>query len=418
MNTQVKTKYIKNTYGNARQIDGTFGSLVKVLKSVLVDGFNEKSVTKGMYDSSKQQIELFFNRGHGFVTASVVTISGSSDTKLNKEFRVIESRVDSITLHSSEPVDLSDTSNIKVKFSPLGYELVYDGITNTGTACFKSKDGYILKVLDAPLSGYNTTWAKYARVVAGENIDAGGDFVDNQKFPKSLTHPNLEKIGNGPAGSGVVGYLSWEYAKYINDESSSNSAYTQATGNFISNWQIIGDDRTFYLFIDSMGPNVNSRNIYTFGTIAEDASNACILNGSDISGINSNSNNNSSFGTSGRNSFTNMQYNIGCFINSTKEGVKANNLNFNLYHIILDESNITNQALNKNPTHNNFYTPIVVVDAQREVRGVLRGIYQLYNNTLLNGMFLENYKKIVIKVRYYGTDYPHQIPYLFSLEDW
>ena len=33
-------------------------------------------------------------------------------------------------------------------------------------------------------------------------------------------------------------------------------------------------------------------------------------------------------------------------------------------------------------------------------------------------MFLDNYKKVVIRIRYYGTDVPHQVPYLFSLEDW
>lgn len=417
MNIQVKTKFIKSSYTNSPQINGMFGSLVKVLKAVLVDGFNELSVTKGVYDNSKKQIELFFTRGHGFGVTSVVSISGSSDPKLDKEFRVIESRLDSIILHSEDPVNLSDVSNIKVKFAPLGYELVYDDITNEGIACFKSKDGNILKVIDAPLNGYDTSWTKYARVVAGNSIDGGGDFINNQKFPKHNTYPNLEKTGNGPAGSGQVGYLSWEYARPVQD----NSYYgyvDQATG-FISNWSIIGDDRTFYLFIDNMGPTIDSRNICTFGAIERDTIGSCILVGSDVSAVNSNQYNAEYYGTSGRNSFTNMQHNIGCFINKSSEGNNADQLNFNLYHVTLDSSNVTNQGLNKGNNPNNFYTPITIVDAYKNVRGNLRGIYQLYNNSLNNNMFLDNYKKVVVRVRYYGTDQPpYQIPYLFSLEDW
>lgn len=417
MNIQIKTKFIKSSYANSPQINGMFGSLVKVLKAVLVDGFNELSVTKGAYDNSKKQIELFFTRGHGFGVTSVVSISGSSDPKLNKEFRVIESNLDSIILHSEESINLSDISNVKVKFAPLGYELVYDDITNTGTACFKSKDGDILKVIDTPLSGYNTSWTRYARVVAGNNIDRGGDFIDNQKFPKHYTYPDLEKTGNGPAGSGQVGYLSWEYARPVQNNTS-YYRYVDQPGNFISNWQIIGDDRTFYLFIDNMGPTIDSRSIYTFGAIERDTIGSCILVGSDISGVTSNQYNTGYYGTSGRNSFTNMQHNIGCFINKSSEGNNIDQLNFNLYHVTLDSSNVTNQGLNRGNNPNNFYTPITVVDAYKNVRGNLRGIYQLYNNSLNNNMFLDNYKKVVIRVRYYGTEEPYQVPYLFSLEDW
>lgn len=418
MNIQVKTKFIKSSYTNSPKIDGMFGSLVKVLKAVLVDGFNELSVTKGVYDNSKKQIELFFTRGHGFGVTSVVSISGSSDPKLDKEFRVIESRLDSIILHSEDPVNLSDVSNIKVKFAPLGYELVYNDITNKGIACFKSKGGDILKVIDAPLSGYNTSWTKYARVVAGNNIDIGGDFIDNQKFPKHNTYPNLEKTGNGPAGSGQVGYLSWEYARYVQDNTSSYRYVDQVTG-FISNWSIVGDDRTFYLFIDNMGPTIDSRNICTFGAIERDTIGSCILVGSDISAVTSNQYSTQYYGTSGRNGFTNMQHNIGCFINKSSEGNNVDQLNFNLYHVTLDSGNVTNQGLNKGNNPNNFYTPITIVDAYKNVRGNLRGIYQLYNNSLNNNMFLDNYKKVVVRVRYYGTDQPpYQIPYLFSLEDW
>lgn len=418
MNIQVKTKFIKSSYTNSPQIDGMFGSLVKVLKAVLVDGFNELSVTKGVYDNSKKQIELFFTRGHGFGVTSVVSISGSSDPKLDKEFRVIESRLDSIILHSEDPVNLSDVSNIKVKFAPLGYELVYNDITNKGIACFKSKGGDILKVIDAPLSGYNTSWTKYARVVAGNNIDIGGDFIDNQKFPKHNTYPNLEKTGNGPAGSGQVGYLSWEYARYVQDTTSYYRYVDQVTG-FISNWSIVGDDRTFYLFIDNMGPTIDSRNICTFGAIERDTIGSCILVGSDISAVTSNQYSTQYYGTSGRNGFTNMQHNIGCFINKSSEGNNVDQLNFNLYHVTLDSGNVTNQGLNKGNNPNNFYTPITIVDAYKNVRGNLRGIYQLYNNSLNNNMFLDNYKKVVVRVRYYGTDQPpYQIPYLFSLEDW
>lgn len=422
MNTQVKTKYIRSSYTGSPQIDGTFGSLVKVLKSTLVDGFNEVSVIRGSYDNSKKQIELFLHKGHGFVTASVVSISGSDNPNLDKQFRVIESRFDSIILHSDEKVDLSNTSNIKVKFAPLGYELVYDDITTTGTACFKSTDGHILKVIDAPLNGYDTRWTKYARVVAGENIDLGGNFIDNKKFPKHPTYPDLELKGDNisdgkyNAGEGRVGYLSWEYARVV-DNTTSTYRYTDHTGSFISEWILIGDDRTFYLMIDSMGPAVSSRNIYTFGSLKRDPINSCLLVGADISKIVSNQYHTSYFGVSGRNSFTNSKENIGCFINKTKDGSYQNQLNFNLYHIMFQNST-NNQALVTGSNPNNFYTPITVVDNFKNVRGELRGISQLYNNDLKHGMFLDNYKKVSLRVRYYGTGTPTDVPYLFSLEDW
>lgn len=422
MNTQVKTKYIRSSYTGSPQIDGTFGSLVKVLKSTLVDGFNEVSVIRGSYDNSKKQIELFLHRGHRFAKTSVVSVSGSGNPNLDRQFRVIESSIDSIILYSDEEVDLSDTSNIKVKFAPLGYELVYDDITTTGTACFKSTDGHILKVIDAPLNGYDTRWTKYARVVAGENIDLGGNFTDNQKFPRHPTYPDLELKGDNisdgeyNAGARRVGYLSWEYSRPVDNRTSYHS-YVTMTGSFISEWTLIGDDRTFYLMIDSMGPTVYSRNIYTFGALKGDPVNSCLLVGADISEINSNKPYTSYFGVSGRNSFTNSQENIGCFINKTKDGSYRNQLNFNLYHIVFQNST-NNQALVTGNNPNNFYTPITVVDDFKNVRGELRGISQLYNNDLKHGMFLDNHKKVSLRVRCYGVDTPTDVPYLFSLEDW
>lgn len=260
----VKTKYIDSMSMGVPKIKNEFGSLVKVLKGALVDGFNEQSVLSVSNEGTKYTLKL--KRNHGFATRCVVVIG-------TKEYRVTETGIDYIQVVSEEPIEFSD--ELKVKIAPLGYELVYDSVESTGVACFKNQDGYILKVLDNKPNGYTNNAAKFARVVMGYQVDSGGDFIDNWKVPRRTDFPDAEKTGNGVAGmGGIHNYTRWSYALYPRDDSYQYDYYEPQSQHFPTNWRIVGDGKTFYLMIQVFGVNYNRVwTNHTFGTLHD----GCLL---------------------------------------------------------------------------------------------------------------------------------------------
>lgn len=426
---QSSTKYINNLMTGAPLLTLTWGSLVNLLKTILVDGFNEQSATSIEADSTGLQVTINFSGNPGFLINQVITISGASDENLNKDHRVLYADGTKLIVRVDVPVVTPISGDIKVKTAPLGYELVYNDITNTGIACFKNKsvkNPGILKVIDAvPPNGYDANWSRYARVVAGTDVDSKGEFINNIKFPRHSQYPNMEKTGNEvQGGNGIHGLMKWDYGLYqYHGYYYSESA--GPNGPYPTNWRVIGDDKTFYLMIGAMGANY-PYNMLSFGSYNSGASGGnLILTGSQRD-LNASTQNNGKSGVAWRMAFTHSGHSVGNVIFKDASGNYHPFLNFRLIGLYTDEGQrqwpSRGGTSSIDPiTGKIFTTPLFIKDDPGYIRGTLRGIEQFYGiGKLPDMMVLNTNRAIVLETKMFNWDWDssESNPYLYSLEDW
>ena len=255
---QNKTRYISYRDTDAPQVQNSYGTLTNLLRTVLTIGFNFNTIESfTLVDDF--HVNILLKSGHGFQEESVVKISGTGDELFDDCFRVLALEGNTITIGFSESVvsvpEITETTSICT--APLGYEIVFENEAKT-TVCFENKSVTskgILKVIDElPPNGYSTGWTKYARVAVGKEIDSSGNFINDVKAPFHPNYPDSENTGNGASGSsGIHGYAKWYYAFHTTYYSEESRA---PDGSFPRKWELIGDDKTFYLLLY----NTNSDN--------------------------------------------------------------------------------------------------------------------------------------------------------------
>lgn len=436
LNKDTNVRYLDNTMLNAPALTNTYGDLVKLLKTVLVDGFNEQPVTSTQI--VEDVIILTLNTGHGFLFNQVVELSGALED-VNGFYRVLYSDSSIVKIKLNNLNINSLTGTISLKVASLGYQLVYDTIATTGTACFKNTSTIspaVIKVIDAiPPNGYGTTWTKFARVVAGQEVDSNGEFINNEKTPYHSSYPYGEKTGNGVSGAaGIHSMCSWYYAQRassgtgtFNDNSASNSF-----GTFPTNWKIIGDSNTFYLFIQPMGRDYSKYNICSFGLYQsqyKDENFNIYLVGSD-GWVSSDSSNPYQTITARRNSFTMIGTggSFGLFLFKNIYGQTQHWLRFipcalkvsdtdDYYPFKTSINNIS--PLSGDMISSNIY----IKDINNDFRGKLRGIELLYGSgQLQNNMMFNNNEYIILQTKLFewtsGSTNDEGVPYLFSFKNW
>ncbi len=91
LNNNVGIKYIENNMKGAPQLTLNRGDLVKLLKTVLVDGFNEQAVISVTPDLVGNAVTLNLSTGHGIINNQVIQISGANEQALNTFHRVLYS---------------------------------------------------------------------------------------------------------------------------------------------------------------------------------------------------------------------------------------------------------------------------------------------------------------------------------------
>ena len=438
LNYDKNIKYIDNNFAGSPSLGYTQGDLVKLLKIILVEGFNKKTATSVNPESLGNIVTITLPSGHGFNFNQIVNISGANQTDFNSDYRVLYTDLTSIKIRTKK-VFTDITGTISVKTAPLGYSLEYDAISTTGTACFKNtstKSPAILKIIDAlPPNEYNVNWTKFARVVAGQFIDTNGEFINNQKTPLRGDFDYPEKTGNKVNGvSGIHSACRWDYAKSQYKDASSGYADDFSTINtsaYPTNWRIIGDSNTFYLFIQSMGRNYSGYAIYSFGLynsrFSEESYNIFLVGNDGWTA----SNNSYPFqtGVARRNSFTLFGGDsLGLFLFKNTSGGVQNWLTFTPCGLYLAESNrqwpFKTQV---NPiigsTGDMISSPIFIKDINQDMRGELRGVQVLYGTgELQSNILLDNNSSIILQTKLFEwssvSNNAQQVPYLFSLKDW
>lgn len=438
-NTDTKVKYITSKFHSMPQIFGNWGELIKVLKKVLCDGGDKSRVVSIEVDNDNKILTIEPEQGH-FTETMVVRLEGVSED-IDGEYRILKrvSANGKLKAHFkpgietiSEPVDTTEES--KIYLAPLGWEIIYDDIENTGVAQFKNKSAVasgVLKVIDAlPPNGYKTTWAKFARICFGQRPDGEGGFINNEKSPKWANIPNPELTGDGVEGErGKHGWDRWIYSSKLGP----HVTYVSTDSGTNKHWAVIGDDRTFYLFIAGTGDQYT---IYSFGNYDSNLENdphalvshSCIDWGRANEYISGSSD--TEYG-SYSNKFTELnKYNTPDQgrVFTTALGNHVGNLpikHFGLFppaSTAPDKSNywptLSHTVSSVSPSTGKMLTsPIYFVDSFGDYRGSLRGIQQPYGDGfLLESGTLVGGDMIAMSVSLYQSS--SKTFYLFSLKDW
>ena len=438
-NTDTDVRYIDYSMAKSPVLGTSRGDLVKLLKTVLVDGFNNQTVNSITIDQTTNIATLSMPISHGFVFNQVITISGASPEEFNGNYRVLYADGTTVQIKLKSNVS-SISGTISAKVASLGYSLAYDDITKTGTACFKNSSQTspaILKIIDAlPPNGYDVTWGRFARVVAGQSIDSSGKFVNNEKTPYHREYPFAEETGNMVSGAaGIYSSCRWDYAKPQYKDNGSGYADNWNAGNltgFPTNWKIIGDSNTFYLFVQPMGKDYSGYAIYSFGLFKSNNPNETYniyLVGND-GWISSNTASPYQTGVARRNSFTmNATSNgFGLFLFKSIQGSVQHWLTFTPCGLSFSDTNTywtSKSVINSvNPfTGNILNSPILIRDSNKDLRGELRGIKQFYGSgELQNNILMDGNNSIVLQTKLFEwsttSGNSEQVPYLFSFKNW
>lgn len=265
---ETKTRYIESYFGGTPTLKNEYGSLNNLLSVVLTKPYNIQTVLGVTLDVNTINFQM--NAGHGYYPEQVIQLTGSDEVEFQREYRVVTSGPESITVKNTTKLLTPPTGTVQLQGAPLGYELIYEN-TKKGIMCFKNKSTIspgILKVIDIlPPNGYEESWSKYARVVMGVSIDLEGDFIDNFKAPYNGQFPNAEKTGNDILGAeGIHGFAKWVYSSQLGGDTQESVA---PAPDYQGSWSIVGDDKTFYLMINPSGAPGNPEHgcdLVGFGT--------------------------------------------------------------------------------------------------------------------------------------------------------
>ena len=435
-NRETNTRYLDSNYADAPSLKNEYGSLNSLLKKVLVEGFNVKTTISLEHDIESKIATLQLPEGHGFIFNQVVELSGALEENFNGVFRVLEVRGNALKLQipneSVHTVATTETT-LSIKLAPLGFDLAYENIEE-GVVCFKNKSlksPGILKVIDKlPPNGYASNWAKYGRVVMGQQIDDLGEFINNNKAPFWPDNPEVEKVGNGVQGAGGVhGFAKWDYSIYPGNYDTIDTY--AANGTFPTDWRIIGDDKTFYLMIRPMGKNRYSYNILGFGNFVpenpDETANIC-LQAKDGSTA-SNSTTDYNFART-RNNFGLLDMPYTGFLFSNNYGKTSLISDYGRYRcagLLLSTSDYNRPwrsggVKSINPVTGLWnVSKLYIRDSDSNLRGYHRGIKIFYGNSRMSDGSTSLDGDLVLNVQCPfpgGTGTYEFQPLLFSLRDW
>lgn len=385
----MKVRYITNSMRGLPPIENKFGCLTALLKKVLVEGYNEQDIKGTSVSEGVTTVSL--KGDHGFLPSQVVTIN-------SKDYRVSGVSYNSISIKTT------DTLSGKIKGAPLGFTQVF---SDDKATCFKSAAGHILKVIDSQPTGYGANWIKYARVVGGWKIDSSGNFVDNIKVPRH-SNAKYENIEMTPVDN-IAGWLKWDYFGHESQGGYGENSVTNRGGT--SNWTLVGDDKTFYLFINAGSPG-EYPNTCIFGSISD--VDTFILVGSERFTDWSRGDNRNTANV-WRNLFSYVggdDVYVGPFISNDSAGS------------YLPATNFSPRALNYGTERNvaNARTQDTVISEAlvqegTALRGFLRGLRFVQSDHSIP-MVTEDY--VIVLASRYDTSYYKSvyISYYFPLEDW
>lgn len=241
-------KWFSSTNFDAPILQNEWGSLVNVISKCLIDGFGDQSissivVTDGVAIAS-------FGTAHNLEMFQWVEISGSSNSVLNDEFKILGATSTTIEFLIDLP-DQTINETLSCRLAPLGWSKPY---SDTGRAVFQAKNTdknpYYLRVDDTCDPLHNPSYGKFAKVGILESCTSIDD-ISGPQAPFDPLLPTKNWIGTGTYNnsSAIIGWARWPYA--ISTSMNSSSVVIPglygAPPNGVKEWMLVGDDENFYI---------------------------------------------------------------------------------------------------------------------------------------------------------------------------
>jgi hypothetical protein len=213
------------------------------LDAVLVNGFNLKAIDSLTFTGGIATATI--SSGHLYQVDQVLLLSGAEQPQYNGELRVLSTTATTFTfaVDGTPQSPATTQSSLQVKVAPLGFQIAFTG-TNKRVYRSQNINGprTFLRVDNSLDPVYTTTYAKYAKVTIAEAMTDIDTFGSGGRAPYDVSSPTKNEVGTGSGVSAVNGWYKWIYAMY------STADYSGDGGAVTKSWQIVGDDRGFYLF--------------------------------------------------------------------------------------------------------------------------------------------------------------------------
>lgn len=240
-----KVKWFTSSNINAPTLDNNWGALVNVLSKCLIDGYGAQTLLNIVIENGVAIAS--FGTAHKFEMFQWVEISGSSNSVLNDEFRILGATSTTIEFLIDLP-DQTVTETLSCRLAPLGWSKPF---SDTGRAVFQAKNTdtnpYFLRVDDTCDPLHTPTRAKFAKVGILESC-TGIDDISGNQAPFDPALPTKNWIGTGTAGStsAIIGWAKWVYATSDNANSSLIALSSVARAGD-RGWVLVGDNDNFFI---------------------------------------------------------------------------------------------------------------------------------------------------------------------------
>ena len=337
-------------------LSGTAGALITLLDSVLLpttDGFNKRTVSSISVTNNVATATTSVN--HGYAVGEVVAISGCDTPTyavFNDDFTILSTPALNTFTYAITTGLNNPTGTIISKYSSLGWEKKY---STTNIAAYHSLDntgtGLFLRVDD--------TNAQYAKVTM------------------------YETMSGVSTGTGASSDFYWK----------KSDAYSASTRN----WWLVGNTKTFYLFVDWNSSYLNQPNGYAFGdfvSLRPSDAYRCMLIGYNASAP--------SYPYSGCDFYyVSGSGNTQGHTIARSHSQIGSSISF--FKMALSYSSYMGYAgsyVYPNPVDNGIHlSPVYIWESTTKFRGYMPGLYCPFETT--NGVFLSRDKTVVIGGRTY-----------------
>jgi hypothetical protein len=217
-------------------LNNAAGSLDAVLHACLVTGFNTQTVTSITVASG---VATVTKAGHGFADKMMVDHSGATPSGLNGRAQITVTGSGSYTFPAPGVADGTATGTITAKRSPLGWvRAMNSGNVSIYERTDVTATSMALRIDDSAAGVASATYARVLQVWG---------------------HTSTTSFANrAPLQTQVADGLYWP----------------RGTNNTTPKpWVIVGDSRTFYIFIEGDGrpaPSYDPQGIFGFGDVASE----------------------------------------------------------------------------------------------------------------------------------------------------
>ncbi len=212
----ISTKWFHGDMQGATVLNRAIGSLNAVLQSILIDGFNLKTVDSLTYDAGIATLTVSSN--HGFEKHQVIQVMGASQSEYNGEFRVLSVTPTTLTYAVAGTPVTPATGSITVKAAPIGgWERAFN---SSNVSIYKStsllSSQMRLRVDDSALN--------YSWITGCEDATSSTDIIN--AFPRAYPSKKLcwgkSNLGNDTASKwfavgselGFHLFVKWDQSTY------------------------------------------------------------------------------------------------------------------------------------------------------------------------------------------------------------